>query len=296
MNAIGGSADFEAVRFSKGENFACLVALRRGRQPALASVIAGVEAALAGTGAIVELDPLHDELMSRPKGGAVQWLDRGTAFLLVNEVRVMIAWNAAGMPRQCWAGEYANPRLWPDAARDLERCRATAVITEMGIPGEDGLAAAFDRAVVVTLVAEAIWAQVPGIGLLWSPAGNALPAAMVKDAFGTVRGGRAALSLWMRWREIAPPAGLGLCPGLVTSGLMPILGREIEAAPSTVPSAEMLQHIIHLASGLIDHQAAIDDGHVLARRADRPIMLQLRDRGLRDDVPIYALTMDYEAA
>lgn len=289
MNALTGKGRFEGPRFVEGENFACLMPLRRGRKPMLGALIRSVEAALAGTGAAVALDPLHTELMPpvRDRNGP-DWLDPGAAFLIVNGVQVTVSWQGVDAPRPGWARDYANPRLWPGAEAELAACRASVLVTEMGIPGETGPAAAFDRAAAVTLVAEALWPLTAGIGLLWSPARTGLGPARLGDAFDTVRSGRAALTLWMGWREV-PPASPHECPGLVTRGLLPFVGREIEAPPSRVPAPEMLQHVIHLAAGLVDHQAALEDGQHLATAGGTPLRVALVPEGRLSGAPAFVI-------
>ena len=263
MRPIGGAQDFAAARFDPEGNFAALVPMRRARRPNLADVMKNLVASLHGFGVEARLDSLHVELQGLYSGNRPPdptWLDKGVAFLVVNGVQVMVTWREEQTPQKAWSGIYANPRLWQEAERDLARCRSAAVISEMGIEGESGLAAAFDRAVAVTVVSEALWAPLTTpIGILWSPAKNAVPMHMARDAFATVRGGRAALGLWMRWHEIAPDRA-GQHPGIRTTGLAPLIGREIEVRPSATPAEEMVQHVFHLASGFIDHGATIEDG------------------------------------
>ncbi len=283
MKPSGGIADFEAARFVQGENFAVLLPLRRGRQPALTEVLDKLAGLLHGSGAGVALDPLHRELMH---GEKIVWLDHGTAFLLVNEVQVMVSWRPDHEAKGSWEREYVNPKLWPDAGRDLARCKASVVITEMGVPGETGLEAAFDRAVAITLVAEAIWMLTQPVGLLWSPAHNALPPSLAKTAFETVRGGHAALQLWMRTIDI--PQEAGTLSGLRTRGLKPLIGCELAAPPSLVHPQEMLQHIFHLASRLIDNQTKIRQDEVFGRTAEGEIRLRA-SRGKDGGPPVISL-------
>jgi hypothetical protein len=194
---------------------------------------------------------------------------------------------------------FINPAVWRGSVAGLKAHRAHLLIAEEdGNPGS-GADAMFDRATAVTLAAAAVASMIEAEGVIWLPARNTLPI----GAFGTEMerfiDGQAPLQFWVRCQVLPAPvqaehefgqlSGPVLHPGVATIGLAAFIGAEIIAPPSDCPRDVMLDHILGLASAVIDENAPLTDGGVYGQAGGHMVRLTMRRASQYSERPYWEL-------
>jgi len=151
----------------------------------------------------------------------------------------------------------------------------------------------------VTLATAAVASMTEAEGVIWLPARNALP----MGAFGTEMerfiDGQAPLQFWVRCQLLPAPlqaehefgqlSGDPLQPGAATVGLAAFIGAEIIAPPSTCERDVMLDHILGLASAVIDENASLKDGGVYGQPGGQAVQVIMRQAGQYSERPYWEL-------
>ena len=183
-------------------------------------------------------------------------------------------------------------RLWPEAAARLAAHRAHAVVGVL-TKGE-GFPATRAAAEHVTLAAAALSELLPTIGVYWCAAGKVIEAKQFRDYAAQIPAGQAPLDAWLQlnWLQGPPTAkGEPTC-AIVTTGLQPFIGREIEFQPAAVPPQVMTERVIGTALYLLAQGPVLKDGEALGVSAAERIAIRHAPRGQRPDVPVLALTLE----
>lgn len=157
-----------------------------------------------------------------------------------------------------------SPNDWEWIGRDVKRHKAHVAIYEFGFEGREqpaGPDAAFNRAAAVTSVAAALGEELGALAVCWHTASNALRPDGLASAREDIVKGRAPVDLWMRvYRTMANP---GEHPGVITSGLNPFIGHEIEVTPSATDVLIAQNFVRWLAVDIVDRGRPIADGEAI---------------------------------
>lgn len=194
---------------------------------------------------------------------------------------------------------FINPAIWRDSMSGLKGHRAHLLIAEEEGNSGTSTDAMFDRATAVTLATAAVASMSEAEGVIWLPARNALP----MSAFGTEMerfiDGQAPLQFWMRCQVLPAPlqaehefgqlAGAPLEPGVATIGLSAFIGAEIIAPPSDCAREVMLDHVLGLASAVIDENTPLKDGGVYGEPGGQMVRLAMRQAGQYSERPYWEL-------
>lgn len=165
---------------------------------------------------------------------------------------------------------FFSPSDWERVGRDVKRHKAHVAIYDYGFddPGDaaggaprDNRDAAFDRAAAVTTAAAALASELEPLAIAWHAASVALRPEGLRTAREELMRDRAPLDLWTRYyRTDALP---GENPGIITSGLLPFVGHEIEVASSTVDIRIAQNFARRVARDLLDRGLELAEGAVL---------------------------------
>ncbi|HUF55938.1 MAG TPA: hypothetical protein VMM55_05185 [Thermohalobaculum sp.] len=170
------------------------------------------------------------------------------------------------------------PRDWDEVGRAVKRHKAHVVLYDFGFDGEEqpaGRDAAFNRAAAVTTAAAALGGELGALAVAWRASSTALKPEGLAGAREDLVREHAPLDLWTRYyRTEALP---GEHQGIVTSGLAPFVGHEIEI-PSSPTDVRLAQNFARqLAADLLDRGLEISDGGIvkgaddLAARVERGV-------------------------
>ncbi|MCL5775759.1 hypothetical protein M1105_01940 [Limibaculum sp. FT325] len=255
---------------------------------------------VAHAGATVELHPLMRGNAPEPRGGALGRLigarapevPAGDLFFVVSGVALWIAFRDTPIGDVEEVGRFVNPEAWPGGREALAGHRAHVEICDLGMVGRERMTpedAAFNRAVAVTAAAAAVVRGAMPLALLWLPARGALAPAAFRDQLARVLAGHAPLELWMRWFFVRPEDGER--PGVITRGLAPFIGREIEVRPSIRPESEALALAFATASLLIDRRGSVADGQLVTPVPGLSARVRLGESRVRRGLKVIELTV-----
>jgi len=276
------------------DSFSAVLALKRKTTLEAADLIPALRLFVEPSGARVtaarrsrrEVEPVQPGLMARI-------LRRGRPITFdLDGVRMRVSLiNRPFRGRDGMRG-FVNPAVWADGLAPLVDHRAHVLIEETGVDDEEeGPDEVFDRAAAVTATAFVVAGLTAPAGAIWLPARNAIPLSTLSEEMDGLIAGHAPLRLWMRWQVIAPAPRQDACPGLVTSGLAPLIGREIVAWPSRVETHRQVENVIALARRLIDEGVEIVAKKHLAVGGDTHLSVRLRATTPEDDVPVFEVAV-----
>lgn len=164
-------------------------------------------------------------------------------------------------------------RSWPAGARDVARARAHVRVFE----AEPALAAELDlnhdRAAALTALAVAVAELVQPAGIVWEPSGVAVPVAELTAALPALMAAEAPVALWVG--VAAKPWG-----GVVTRGLYPLLGAEIEVRAPALSQAAAGRVAMGLAAEILESGRPPSEGARIEQ--GRGIGFLVRYRGAED--------------
>ena len=153
----------------------------------------------------------------------------------------------------------ATDRVWPQAAERLGQHKAHAIVTHL--QGATTHAEALLAAATVQVLAAALGALLPTIGAYWGTGDTVTETSAFQAAATSLVAGNLPTDAWvqMRWLD-GPRTDKGeRTLAVLTTGLMPFLGREIEFQPATWPPAKIAGHLISLMQYLLQNGLVI--GH-----------------------------------
>lgn len=161
---------------------------------------------------------------------------------------------------------FFSPSDWEWVGRDVKRHQAHVGIYEFGFDGPDqpkGRDAAFNRAAAATSVAVALGEELEAQAVCWNSSSNALRPEGLASAREDLVRGHAPVDLWVRiYRTLANP---GEHPGVISSGLAPFTGFEVEVASSPT-DVRVAQNFLHdVLVDLLDRDATIAHGDVVKK-------------------------------
>ncbi|MEM7177978.1 MAG: hypothetical protein AAGD47_01845 [Pseudomonadota bacterium] len=211
----------------------------------------------------ISLDPIGT------RGGPVgeAWLSFGTQaneslMFSIGGIRILVGHDLRAYEDAEGLEAYCNPVFWPDGIAEPAEDASFISVVELSDTATPHPDEVFDRAVAVTITAAAVAALKEPDLVLWKLAQNALPPAMFRGLVEDLLHGAPPLLLWAHW-AVVPTSREGFEPGIATSGLAPLIGRDILAPPSHVPQARMLELVFRLANRMISWEDKPGDGDLI---------------------------------
>ena len=177
--------------------------------------------------------------------------------------------------------------VWREAGKVLAGHKGHIIVANLG--GKDGLKGALASARLVSLVTASLLDLVPALGVYWS-GGDAVspPEKFARSVADIDR--QLPLEIWLQLGfYTAEPLINGQQPvGLITTGLAPFIGREIDFVPTNASPVMVAQRVIGTASYLLVQGVVFKDGETLGISKTERISVGLID----GDVPVYRLRLE----
>ena len=181
-------------------------------------------------------------------------------------------------------------RLWPDAEKRISQHKAHIVVSCIGDSKqqEDALVTAS----ILQVVTAGLAYLLPAIGVYWSTGDTISETSMfVRQTKKFASDGQIPTDLWvqLKWLD-GPPASDGRrALAVLTTGLLPFVGREIELEPVALPPGEIAKRIIGLSAYLIAQGSVVKNGDTVGLSSDEKILVKFRSQGMRLGVPVMVL-------
>lgn len=172
-------------------------------------------------------------------------------------------------------------RQWPSVRHDASQHAAHMVVAPLDEPKTNSEAVTL--AIFATLLSAALIEATDAIGVYWAT-GNKLTSAQqfLSQASGIPKK-QIPLLAWLQLTFLNGPEATSERPStaLVTSGLTPFIGRELEWQPDPMPPDRMAERVLSIAAYLITNGLVIADGHSMEIAPGETIRAVYSDAGHR---------------
>jgi hypothetical protein len=193
------------------------------------------------------------------------------------------------MPADTMQSAIEIDKLWPEAAGKLKEHRAHAIVSHL--EGAATQAEAILAAATVKVITAALSSLTPAIGIYWASGDTVTEAAAFRKATTNLVAGNLPVEVWaqMRWLD-GPPTSKGeRTLAVMTTGLLPFIGREIEFYPSTWSPFKISEYLISLTQYLLKNGLVIGDNESFGFTDDTQVGVRHLNHGQRTGIPILAL-------
>lgn len=211
----------------------------------------------------------------------------GFAVKLDGHMPVAVVFVDQALPRDSWEAAVAADIVWPDAHEAMARSRGHVFLAALEDGG--GHLEALNRAAGVTLVAAVIAQLLPATGAIFTAAQTVTAADSFIAQAMTLAEKVVPTGIWIGKRFLR-----GETPGttaMLTTGLVPFIGREIEFLPAPLPPMEIAKRVIGLCQYLIVNGPVIGDGETVGLTKDEKIRVEFAAQGQRPGVPVLQLAV-----
>jgi len=284
---------------SKRAHFAAILPLAKPFEPDVLGIVEKAQRVVAPAGAKVLLHPAMRQIEKAEAGRGLSSLlhrptDTKMMFLVIDHVGVWIAARDEPMTHRGDLSRWPNPEVWPEGEAAIAKHTAHVEICDLGFMRDRGverLDRAFNRAAAVTAAMAAVVTSSEPLGMLWHPAKNGVRLDAFADQVAHAVMGQAPLDLWMRWFYLKPET-TGEKPGVLTRGLIPFIGHEIEVRPSPAPAEDALRLAHEFASMVIDRGARARTGMIVSLSRDLSATVRVGESRTRQGLPVYELSVN----
>lgn len=182
----------------------------------------------------------------------------------------------------------STSRLWPEAGRALSGHTAHVIVA--ALKESRGHTDAINLAGAVMSVASCLCDVVSAIGVYWVTGETVTPAQRFQSYTEQLFGGAAPIEVWVQfiWLD-GPPKDGARTIGVITTGLMPFIGREIEFLPAPLHPRVIADRLTGTISYLLSNGPVLRDGDTLGSRDDERISIRLLHAGTRPEIPVIRL-------
>lgn len=214
------------------------------------------------------------EAVAAPEGGTV--LLAGGRTLIVTPVDMPL-------PAECFHDD-AHQRGWPGWLEAARAQRAHLLVATLDTAA--GTPSAVQGAALVFATAAVLCELTPALGVSWAANRLFLAPDAARQAAAAMRPDQLPLPELIRplWQADDPKAPRAL--GLVTLGLGPFVGREVEHPPTGEPPGAVYERVLNLCLYLMRAGPVIKDGDTIGQTAAQRITVRLAER---EGVPVYRL-------
>lgn len=215
-----------------------------------------------------------------------------SGLLRIEGAHVVLTLTAQPLPREEVDPPLKVLRSWnPEAALSHQK----AYLTVSCGGGLEGLEGAEAYAAVVHVVTAAAASLMPGLGVLWQRGFALTDAVDFYESAKTLMAGHMPLGAWVSFASIVPR---GYSPkqalGMVTYGLRPFIGREVELAPRPCDARTAYDSLSSVARDVLDRGTLLADGQRLMTGGATGFQVTVRARNywLRRDQSAFVLVSD----
>jgi hypothetical protein len=182
-------------------------------------------------------------------------------------------------------------RMWDDP-QAMNRHQGHVIVSSFG--ETEAFEGAIKSARAVTLLSAAILKATPAIGIYWTTGETVTKPDMFIESAQRLATDSAPLeSRWVQYYWLgAPPQDGKPTLAVITTGLKPFIGRELEFKPTTFSPIELAQRIIGTVGYLLMNGPVVGDGDTLGISQKEHIRARYRDRGQRPDIPVISMKLE----
>ncbi len=147
---------------------------------------------------------------------------------------------------------------------------------------------------VASVLVAALTTLLPSVAVIWDTSATITPPDIFRESAMALHGRRIPVAEWVGFRWGTPIPSLDGPPllGLVTTGLRPFIGREIELVPSPLPRAVLAQQVTAACSALILSATAAETQTLLGHAHAEHITLEPRSEGRRPGIPVLEMRVE----
>jgi hypothetical protein len=239
---------------------------------------------------LVYLPGAEGRLLGDKPGGADTPL-----MLAIDDVVITVLYVDRPLPPGTLDGAIAANRVWKDVRQVVAAHRAHAIVALL--QGGGDLAKLRTSACVVTAAAAALSSLLPTSGVYWASGQTVNEPGYFRQRADVFAKGTLPLDIWVQllWLDGPRSPNGQRTFAVITTGLMPFVGREIEFQPAARPPLEIGERVAGAVSYLLDNGPVLADGDTIGINKQEHIRVRHRDRGVRATGPIYALTLEQQA-
>jgi hypothetical protein len=199
----------------------------------------------------------------------------GDTLINVGRQQLVLMAVDAPLPAECFRDD-AHQRAWPGWMEAARAQRAHLIVSH--------LAAATDTAGAVA--AAVLCGMTPALGVNWAANGLFVAPEAWRRAAAAMRPDQLPMPELIRPRWYAGEVAGAQAPGLVTEGLRPFVGREVDHPPTGEPPGAVYERALNLCLYLMRAGPVIKDGDTIGQTPTQRITVRLAER---DGVPLYRL-------
>jgi Domain of unknown function (DUF4261) len=221
----------------------------------------------------------------------------GQSFLIaIDDVTLTVMLIDQPLPRDAYETALELDRVWPQAAEAMRGQKAHLIAATLDDAKSHG--EAINAAAALTLAAAALVNLTGAKAVIWSNAETIIEPDRFMAAAAGLQDKRIPVDIWtgLRWLDGPPAAGGARTLAVLSSGLFPFIGREIEFEPAPMTPYEIGQRVIGLCDYLIRSGPVIGDGETVGLTEDEHIRVRHAEHGQRPGIPVLRLMIDSAGA
>lgn len=183
-------------------------------------------------------------------------------------------------------------RVWPEADKELAAHRGHVIVHAKSKTGDWN--GALNSARNVTVVSAALAGMLPTIGVYWSAGWVVSKPGEFIDGAEKMLAGNYPAHLWVQFWFLGGPKTQTGEPtnAILTTGLEPFFGREIEFLPAAIPPTTILHRLLGAMQYLLTSGPVLEHGNTLGVSLDEHIRVLHADQGQRPGIPIYKFALE----
>jgi hypothetical protein len=219
-----------------------------------------------------------------------QEAESDSCILIADGLRVAVMFMAAPLPKGSWEWPVKLAREWPEAQSVMEGGKGHVVIG--AVQAVEGHEAVLKLARAVTIISEAIARFLKVDAILFTSGDRLTDHEGLLAGAREVAAGEVAVDLWttLQFRLGSSDKEIGV----LSYGLAPFVGREVELAPVVMPFEAVAERMWGLCGYLLENGPVIKNGDTLGLSDDERIRATWQVQGLRGD-PVIELVMEQVA-
>src|SRR5262249_953517 len=145
-------------------------------------------------------------------------------------------------------------------------------------------------AAAVSRVAAVLAGQASVTAVYWENADLLVPSSAFREDVLNLTPDRPPISSWVQFFGIPGPAKEEV--GIITKGLAPFIGRELELAPKAHPQRMMLMKAYSIAQWLILQGLLVKDGDTCGASAEEIMRVAYKEKGILSSNPVLQIDIE----
>lgn len=230
--------------------------------------------------ALKQLDPVEGSPSTEPGQSIVLTLDG---------LVITVMFLAAPLPDDSYMDALALEMVWPESKLALKKMRSHVIVASL--QASIDYASAVRTATAVTMVSNALASLLPTLAVISDEGQTVVPPDRFMAETLALVAGETPVSLWtsLIFRSESRDTDGNPRLTVMTNGLLPFIGRELELYATTLKPYDAASRVIGLCQYLITSGPVIKDGDSVGMTDEEKIQAVYRAEGIRAGVPIIRL-------